>query len=276
MKTTCLLLVLLSSVASAETKKTDVLRWDTFPGPEAVPSVTEGEAFVVSPIQSGKWDGGVSFTLAPVVSAEPHALIVQGPFHRFAVPAAFVAPAVKAQKIGVGAYVLFQKDATLTRTVNVGRVRKVGKDSFTIAYEFVDVETEEVPASHVMLLDGKLAWGAPVSFELDDGKRVLGWYVGPGHEANRAWVVNVGKPLETDAAKVKPLVIRAFKKGAKVVAVVGTTSVLTLKDGKQPPARQYLEPAVVVDVLAGGVQYKVKHGDDGEIDEVSADHVFAR
>ena len=53
-------------------------------------------------------------------------------------------------------------------------------------------------------------------------------------------------------------------------------SELTLKDGKQPPARQYLEPGTVVEVLNGGLTYKVKNADSGEVDSLDADRVFAR
>jgi len=49
-----------------------------------------------------------------------------------------------------------------------------------------------------------------------------------------------------------------------------------LKDGKQPPARQYLEPGTVVAVLNGGLTYKVKKSDGGEVSSLDADDVFAR
>jgi hypothetical protein len=278
-------LLLLSTVAAADTskkpeakkpepKKTDILRWDGFTGPELDTPARANEAFVVTPLQSGDWQHGLSFALAPVVSAEPHSLIVQGPFTRFAVPAAFVAPPVDPkQKIRVGSYVLFQKSATLTFAVSVGRVTKLTKDTATIAYVFVDPETDEVPLDHVMLLDGKIAWGAPVSFVLDDGKRGLGWYVAPGHDAQHAWVLSVDKPFEVESPK--PLEIRTFKKGEKVLAQFSTTSVLTLKDGKQPPARQYLEPGTIVGVTSGGLEYKVKNA-EGEISELGTEQVFAR
>jgi hypothetical protein len=274
-------LLLLSAAAGADTtkperKKTDVLRWDGFSGPELETPPRDAEAFVVTPIQSGDWQHGLSFALAPVVSGEPHTLVVQGPFTRFAVPAAFVAPPVNPkQKLGVGSYVLFQQNATLTLTVNVGRVKKIAKDAVTVAYEFAgEINKDDVAPNHVMVLDGKLAWGAPVSFIADDGKPVLGWYVTAGRDAEHAWVLSVGKPFEVE--KPKPLEIQAFKKGAKVSAVFGTTSVLTLKDGKQPPARQYLEPGTVVEVLNGGLTYKVKKADGGEVSSLDADDVFAR
>jgi hypothetical protein len=236
--------------------------------------VRDGEAFVVTPIQSGDWQHGLTFALAPVVNTEPHSLVVQGPFTRFAVPAAFIAPPVNPkQKLGVGSYVLFQNNATLTLTVNLGRVKKVAKDTLTIAYEFAgEINTDDVASNHVMVLDGKLAWGAPVSFVADDGKPVLGWYVTAGHDAGHAWVLSVGKPFEVE--NPKPLKIQAFKKGAKVSAVFGTTSVLTLKDGKQPPARQYLEPGTVVEVLNGGLTYKVKKADGGEVDSLDVGRMF--
>jgi len=273
-------LLLLSAIAGADTtkpepKKTDVLRWDRYSGPERETPARDGEAFVVTPVQSGDWQHGLSFALAPVVSREPHALVVQGPFSRFAIPAAFIAPPVNPkQKVGVGSYVLFQNNATLTLTVNVGRIKKVAKDTLTIAYEFAgEINEDDIAPNHVMVLDGKLAWGAPVSFVSDDGKPVLGWYVTAGHDAAHAWVLSVGKPFEVE--NPRPLKIQAFKKGAKVSAVFQTTSVLTLKDGKQPPARQYLEPGTIVEVLNGGLTYKVKNA-DGEVSTRDADEVFAR
>lgn len=273
-------LLLLATVATAddakkpEPKKTDVLRWADFSGPELDTPAREGEAFVVTPLQSSDWTRGLSFALAPVVSAEPHALIVQGPFTRFAVPAAFIAPPVNPkQKLRVGAYVLFQQNATLTLDVNIGRITKIGKDTISIAYDWIDeLNTDDVAPDHIMLLDGTIAWGAPVSFDLD-GQRALGWYVAPGHDNKHAWVLSVGKPFEVETPK--PLKIRTFKKGEKVLAQFSTTSVLTLKDGKQPPARQYLEPGTVVGIVNAGLTYKVKNA-EGEVSTLSTDQVFVR
>lgn len=286
MKRLAYTLVLLASVAGAddakkpdakkpEPKKTDVVRWDDYAGPQVDTPSREGEAFVVTPLQASNWTRGMNFALAPVVSAEPHALIVQGPFTRFAVPAAFIAPPVnEKQKIRVGSYVLFQKNATLTMDVGIGRVTKLTKDTATLSYVFVDPETDDIPLDHVMLLDGKIGWGAPVSFVLDDGKPGLGWYVTQGHDAQHAWVLSVGKPFEVETPK--PLKIQAFKKGDKVQAVFGTTSVLTLKDGKQPPARHYLEAGTIVSAENGGLTYKVKKTDGGEVSSLDVDAVFAR
>jgi hypothetical protein len=275
---TCLLaLTAVASADPAKPSKTDVLHWETFPGPAVAPAVTTGEAFVVSPIQSSTWKSGLSFVLAPIVEAKPQALIVQGPFSRFEVPGVFVGPVLQPAKVARGAYVLFQENATMTLTLHVARVTAVGKDSYTVAYEFGgSPDTADVAANHVLPLDGKAAFGQPVSFQID-GKAALAWYVAPGRETGTSWVLSVGHPFEeTDP---KPLKISAFKKGAKVLAVFGTTSVLKLVDGKQPPARQYLEKGTVVDVLSGGVTYKVRadEGDDkGETHELAVDEVFAR
>jgi hypothetical protein len=188
-----------------------------------------------------------------------------------------VGPPLAPAKVARGSYVLFQENATMTLTLHVARVTAVTKDGYTVAYEFGgDPETSDVAANHVLPLDGKVAFGQPVSFVID-GKAALAWYVAPGREPGTSWVLSVGKPFEQ--SELKPLKIAAFKKGAKVVAVFGTTSVLKLVDGKQPPARQYLDKGTVVDVLNGGVSYKVRadEGDDkGEIHELSADEVFAR
>jgi len=161
--------------------------------------------------------------------------------------------------------------------LHVGRVTAVTKDGYTVSYEFGgDPDTSDVAANHVLPLDGKAAFGQPVSFVID-GKPAVAWYVAPGRESGTSWVLSVGHPFEEP--DVKPLKIAAFKKGAKVVAVFGTTSVLKLVDGKQPPARQYLDKGTIVDVLAGGVTYKVRadEGDSkGETHELSVDEVFAR
>jgi hypothetical protein len=274
-------LLALTALASAEPKKelakTDVARWEKFPGPQAAPAVTEKEAFVVSPIQSSTWDRlAVSFVLAPIVEAKPNALVVQGPFHRFEVPGAFVGPALVPAKVAVGAYVLFQQNPTMTMSLAVGRVTKAGKDSYTIKYDWggnID-DAEDVPATHVLPLDGKVHFGEPVSFELD-GQRVLAWYIGPGHEEGASWVVSVGKLVEH--RDLKPLTIAAFKKGAKVLAQVRTDSVL--KAGVPQEPRQPLEKATVVDVRDGGLAYKIRidEGDDkGEMHDASPDEVFAR
>lgn len=275
-------LLALTALASAEPvkkelAKTDVARWDAFPGPEAPPAVNAKEAFVVSPVQSSTWDHlMVSFVLAPVVSATPKALIVQGPFHRFEVPGALVGPALVPAKVKVGEYVRFQQNATMTMSLSVGRVTKAGKDGYTIAYDWggsLD-EAEDVPATHVIAMDGKLHFGVPVSFELD-GQHVLAWYVGPGHAAGASWVVSVGLPVEkTD---LKPLTIAPFKKGAKVVAVFGTDSVM--KAGVQQEPRQPLDKGTIVDVLGGGVDYKVRADEGsakGEVHDLTAEEVFAR
>lgn len=281
MKTVACLLAL-TALASAEPAKkelakTDVARWDAFPGPEAAPPATEKEAFVVSPTQSSTWDRlSVSFVLAPIVSATPKALIVQGPFHRFEVPGALVGPALVPAKVAVGSYVHFQQNATMTMSLAVGRVTKAGKDSYTIKYDWggsID-DAEDVPATHVLAIDGKLHFGAPVSFELD-GQRVLAWYVGPAREPGTSWVVSVGHPVEKTG--LVPLKIAAFKKGAKVLAQHATVSVMKGSEQKEP--RQPLENATVIDVRDGGLTYKVRidEGDDkGEMHEVSTDEVFAR
>lgn len=276
---TCLLA--LTAVASADPEKPtpkDVLHWEAFPGPTVAPASVTGEALVASPIQSSTWKSSLSFVLAPVVEGKPNAVIVQGPFSRFEVPGAFVGPALSPAKVARGAYVLFQQNATMTLTLHVGRITAVGKDSYTIAYEFGgDIDTaEDVPANHVLPLDGKVTFAEPVSFEID-GKAALAWYVAPGRERGTSWVLSVGHPFEVP--DVKPLKISAFKKGAKVIAAFGTTSVLKLVDGKQPPARQYLEKGTVIDVLHGGMTYKVRadEGDaKGEISERTADEVFVR
>ncbi|HLL21369.1 MAG TPA: hypothetical protein VK427_04515 [Kofleriaceae bacterium] len=267
-------LLLLCSAAAAEPTTSDVLRWDDFPGPASKPAVTEGEAFVVCPTQSGTWDGDLSFALAPVVSAETDALIVQGPYHRFAVPGAFVVAPTAPPKLAVGSYVLFQTDPKLTMSVTVGRVKTVKKGGYTIVYDWGGhTIVDDVPAPRVRRLGGKLAWGVPLSFKLD-GKLVLGKYIAPGRDARRAWILSVGKPFEVEVEGMKPLGIGAFKKGQKVQAVFGTTSIVPLDGGKQPPARQFLETGTIVDVLAGGTRYMVKNP-DGEIKELSANQVFA-
>jgi hypothetical protein len=253
-----------------ERKLTDVLRWDAFPGPAVEPPVREGEAFVASPVQSSRWDQGVSFVLAPVVRAEPTVLVVQGPFTQYAVPGAFVAPPQKPAKLAAGRYVLFQEQPTLTRTVHVGRVKSVSKTgTITIEYEFMDeVQTFELPVTRVRPLDATVSWGQPVSF-LIDGERALGWYIAPGRDGQH-WVRSVSRPYELESPK--PLQIKAFKKGAKVLAMTGTTSVM--KGDKQQPARQYLQPGTVVAVKNRGLTYKVKFS-DGEVSERAVDEVFA-
>jgi hypothetical protein len=274
-------LIALTALAHAEPEKklteTDVARWDAFPGPEAAPAVTAKEAFVVSPVQSSTWDRlAVSFVLAPIVEATPKALVVQGPFHRFEVPGAFVGPALVPPKIAVGAYVLFQQRATMTMSVAVGRVTKVGKDGYTIKYSWGGSigDAEDVPATHILTLDGKVRFGEPVSFELD-GERVVAWYIGPGQEAGTSWVVSVGRLVEK--RDLKPLTITAFKKGAKVLTQIRTISVM--KGTKQQEPRDPLEKATVVEVRDGGLTYKVRIDEGehkGEVSEASTDQVFAR
>ncbi len=271
------MLVLVCGVAASahaeDLTPTDVARWEDFPGPNVAPPVREGEAFVTSPIQSGRWNTTtLSFTLAPIVAAKQDALVVQGPFHRFEVPGAFVAPALEPTALAKGRYVLFQEAPTLTRTVHVGRVKTVAKDG-TVSIDVVyidELETVSVPRGRVRPLDGTLSWGQPVSFTID-GQRALAWYVGPGRDASHVWALNTGRRYELEG--VTPLAIKAFSRGAKVQAVFETTSVL--KEGQSQPARQYLKPAVVLEARDRGLTYKVK-STSGEVADLPVDKVFAR
>lgn len=269
-----LVLGLAASARAEDLKPTDVSRWDGFPGPTVQPTLREGEAFVTIPISSGPWkeSGQLSFWLAPVVAAKPDSLVVQGRFHRFEVPGAFVAPAAKPAKIAKGSYVQFAVAATPTMAVNIGRVKKIAKDgTLSIDYLVVDdLHTVEVPPSRVRPLDGTLAWGQPISFPID-GQRALGWYIAPGRDDQHVWALNTGLAYELEGAT--PLAIKEFSRGAKVLAVVRTTSVF--RDGKDQPPRQYLEPAVIVGVRDGGLTYKIKSA-KGESMDRSVDLVFAR
>lgn len=256
-------------------------RWSDFPGPMVKPPVADGVALVVGPIQASDWTRQLSIYYVKVRRADGDILVVEGIDNDVLVPGAFVAPPRAQPTLKVGTAVLFQRTPGMTLGTQVGRITKVGKTSdgivYTVKNKFVDeVEETEVVAPRVWALDGTLVVGAPVSFEID-GKRCAGEYIGPGRDSGSSWVLSVSKPKEKTG--VKPLVMRPFKKGAKVVAVFGTTSMLSESPNHSMEPRQYLENGTVVEVIAGGLEYKVRHDDGsptGEVSTLSLDDVFAR
>lgn len=251
------------------------LRWRDFPGPNVPPPVETGVARVVAPIQGSDWHGQLAFYEAKVLRVEGNALAVEGVNREVFVPGAFVALPADGKSLKVGALVRFQERPGLYSSAGVGRIAKVAKTADGIVYTIKarpidEVETSEVPAANVRPIDGKLAMGQPVSFEIE-GKPCLAMYVAPGRDAGSSWVLSVGHAVEK--TNVKPLVVKPFAKGAKVRAMFGTTS--QMKGNVQEEPRQYLEDGTVVEVLAGGLAYKVKDG-SGEITERSIDEVFVR
>lgn len=251
------------------------LRWSGFPGPDVKPPVESGVAFVVAPMRSSTWGDQLAFFEANIVRMEGNHLVVEGLDEQLHVPGAFVAPPPPATALKVGAIVRFQTRPGQQSGSRVGRIAKVTKTPGGVVYsiknKFIDdVETYEVPAAHVRALDGTLGFGAFISFELD-GQQCFAKYIAPGREAGSSWVLSVSRAREK--TNVKPLVMKPFAKGAKVRAVFGTTSVM--KGGVQQEPRQYLEDGTVVEVVDGGLAYKVKDP-KGEITTRGLDEVFAR
>jgi len=285
-------LIVLTALAHGEPEKpvpgpakTDVVRWNAFPGPDTAPAVTTGEAFVAVPLSSGTWDASqVSFVVATIVEAKPHALIVDSASRRFEVPGAFVAPKLVPVKLGVGAYVLFPRDPTLA----VGRITKATKVGYTIAYRAGDAveHAEGVAASHVLPLDGTLHFGAPVS--CGSG---LAWYVGParpkpaaatllsdvlvGGDDPEIWVLSDGALIRCRA--VSPLRVAGFANGAHVL--VRGRPYVTVGGGKSSGMVVPVERATVSSVGDEGLTYEVRvdEGYDWSLTRhVSAGDVFAR
>lgn len=267
-------LVLLTSVALAG-DKAPPMKFTDFAGPAVKPPVLAGTARVVAPIQGSDWHKSLAFYDAKVLRAEGSELVIEGIHGEVFVPGAFVAPPPDLKPLKVGALVRFQEQPGLFWSADIGRVAKVAKTDdgivYTVKSYFVDeVKTAEVPAARVRAVDGKLTMGQPITFELD-GEPCFGVYVAPGREAGSAWVLSVGYAREKSG--VKPLVIKKFAKGAKVRVSISTTSVM--KAGVQQETRQLLENATIVEVIAGGLAYKVKRG-DGKISEAELGDVFAR
>lgn len=272
-------LALLASVALAAPETAAPLKFTDFAGPTVKPPVETGIARIVAPIQGSDWHMFLAFYDAKVLRADGNDLVVEGVKGEVFVPGAFVAPPADGKPLKVGALVRFQERPGLYSSAKLGRIAKVAKTADGVVYTiksrpFDEVETAEVPAASVRPVDGTLAMGAPVSFEID-GQTCFGEYIAPGRGPGSSWVLSVGHA--TEKANVKPLVIKPFAKGAKVRAHIGTTSVI--KGGVQQEPRQYLENATVVAVIAGGLAYKVKRDDGdqkGEVSTLDLDAVFAR
>ncbi len=271
-------LVLLASVALASPDRGAPLKFDDFAGPSVKPPVESGVARVVAPIQGSDWHGSLAIFEATVLRAEANALVVEGVNGEVVVPGAFVAPPNTSPVLKRGALVRYQERPGLFSSARLGRITKVAKTAggvvYTIkAFVIAEVDSYDVPAALVRPVDGTLSMGAPVSFRID-GFLCVGYYVGAGTEPASAWVLSVGHAKQkTD---VKPLVIKRFKKGAKVRGVFATTSVARLGVEREP--RQYLDAGTVVEVIAGGLAYKVRadEGDaKGEVRELELHEVFA-
>ena len=158
------------------------------------------------------------------------------------VPAALVQSVEPAKKLKKGDAVM----ADVAAASGYGRVVEVvtteGQSTIKLKYMWGgSVSDTALEPSAVIKLDDKLSFGAPIGVKTDDGwdcgtllvmDEKAGWYLGFAGSLNKADIKNI-KPMK---------VSKAYKKGDKVWAKIMSR----------------LNPATVVEVLDGGVGYKVR------------------
>jgi hypothetical protein len=206
----------------------------------------------VGPIQNATWTESLAFFGVEVVKVDGQELVVKGVKGEVFVPGAFVVAKKAPKNVKVGAPVLVQRGASMIAGTKRGRIKAITKDegetSYTAQTRFVsDIDDDEgLAPEEVIVLDGKVGFGAPVAWKTGDDWEA-GVYVsaGPGGK-DSAWVLAWAGKL-TQVSGVKPLTVtKVFKKGDKVWA----------------DRFSKLRPATVVEVLAGGVAYKVRFEKD--------------
>jgi hypothetical protein len=243
------------AVADKPKPAKDPLKWEGFPGPQQAPEAKGTTLWIVSPLQGGEWPGGNVF-LADVVRREPTFVAVKGVHVKeVQVPGAFTRAQTDA-KCKKGLPVMVAPSEGLVVGASFGRIKADGtKENCLIDYEFVSISEADVGSGQWFPLEDKLVMGQPVAFVDGTSNGAPAWhsgtYAAAGSEKGKSWVIVWGGQMQ-QYAKVKPMTVtKMFKKGDKVWASEFAT----------------LKPAVILEVLSGGVQYKVKF--EGKADETT-------
>lgn len=229
-------------------------RYPSYNGPTVALKVDTPKAWGVVPIgRRDDWEL-LKFMFEEYVRTEGNLIVLKhfdgSEYH---LPGALVFPARKVENIKKGDALVADEAASSV----FARAISVDKEAGTVKlkYEFGgSVSDDELDLDRVIKLEDKLSFGQPVAWKAED-------------------VWNVGELCGSD--KEKAFVLDASSR-ARVVPTADLRVIKTapLKKGDKVWAREWeLKPATIVEVLEGGLRYKVRF-DGGTKDEtVTFNHV---
>lgn len=230
-------------------KGKQAFRWNGFPGPAGTSSITTRQAWAPIPIGLDGDFGSLKVALLEYGRPEGDTqVLIHWDKNELFVPAGMVHPAEPAKGVAKGSAVM----ANVAAASAWGRVTAVekgddGRTSFKIRYEWGGSPSDgELTDREVIKLEDKVAFGHPVAFKAERG-----WSAGQliYTDKTTSWVIGwAGRPAQVATADVRPiLATRVYKKGEKVLA----------------NRNAVLEPARVLDVIEGGISYKVRFDEGG-------------
>lgn len=241
-------------------RKKGPFHWKDYAGPKVATKIAGKKAWAVIPV--GLED---DFNVAKVAlldylrtEKDEHVFKEQGGDEELWVPTAMVRNAEAAKGLAKGTALMLNVAAAS----GYGRITSIekGDEGVVIKAKYYwgsSPSDAELSESEVIKLEDKIAFGQPVAYKSDSD-----WQ--PGQlvytDKDSSWVVSSGgSPTKVATKDVKAMkVTKVYAKGDKVWAY-------DLK----------LEPAKVVEVLDGGVAYKVKLDKGGKEQTVTMDHVTA-
>ena len=211
-------------------------KWEKFPGPKVKANIDGAKkVWCALPVSDG-FDL-LKFGYKSVMKTQDQIVVVDGyvPAH---VPAAFVHKPLADQELKKGMPVMVNEAAAGP----LGRVVEVGSE---IKYKYMfgsSVSDGSTSPAEVWALAGKVAFAEPVAYKDGDD-----WASGrvAQTDKDKTWVITVtGHVKRVDTSSVKPLDITTiYKKGDSVWAVWVADFM----------------PAKVLEVIDGGVAYKIKY-----------------
>lgn len=209
------------------------------------PSSEGPVVWVVAPVPNSDWSANLSLFRAEVGAAQPTALVFtrqEGAVH---VPGAFTHPITEVT-YDKGQPVIVAETVGLTTGASYGRVAKVVHEQGQTRYVVKKLygsewRTVTVDPDALLPLKDSLTMGAPAAYQVGSAWREV-VYVAPGPDRERAWVLDFADRAE-QRPSLRPLIVsKVHKKGDRVWAAQFST----------------LEPAVVLDVIEGGLQYRLR------------------
>lgn len=134
----------------------------------------------------------------------------------FTVPSAFTRALAKPAKLKKGDPILY----TVVTTGTCGRVLEVKGDLVTIQYPWGgQISKREVDADSLILVDGKVGYGVPVSVQAKDDPAKLDIATLVFDDGKNAWITDgFGEARKVPSGQVKALDLAPLKVGAAVTA----------------------------------------------------------
>lgn len=221
------------SASPAPAAGEQALDWRAFDGGDTEVQV-EGAAWVVVPAAS-RWDS-LKMTRLAFHAKKDGGYVFDG--GKVTVPGSFVEPGPPARPIAPGDAVL----ASVHGASAPGRVEAIEGGRAKVRVVWLDaVEEIDVLASELLLLDGGLRFGQPVAVRTGDDRSYARFVRALG---THSWVLDwSGAGRKVEASAVEPLAVHSrLASGAEVLAV----------------SLGVLAPATVVEVLDGGLRYRVR------------------